>query len=153
MLIGKVSFDFVCEIKPERKPAGNIDKYFPQSRYANKKNLPPNKYGQGPFCYFSIPEVYSGKSGVYLIKVDENIVYIGECVDFEDRFNTGYGIISPRNCFEGGQETNCRINNLILQTSESGSKISLYFCETSNRKSIESQLIDELKPEWNRARK
>ena len=32
------------------------------------------------------------------------------------RYNNGYGRISPRNCFQGGQSTNCRVNNLIFPT-------------------------------------
>lgn len=66
------------------------------------------------------------------------------------RFNMGYGHISPRNCYVGGQPTNCRINSLILETYKRGSHIELLFYETANRFNIESTLIKKLNPEWNK---
>jgi hypothetical protein len=38
--------------------------------------------------------------------VDESKEYVGECRDLVKRFNSGYGQISPRNCFVGGRRTN-----------------------------------------------
>jgi hypothetical protein len=62
----------------------------------------------------------------------------------------GYGNISPRNCYVGGQPTNCRINSLILEMYKRGSQIELLFYETRDRFNIERTLINELNPEWNR---
>ena len=66
----------------------------------------------------------------------------------------GYGTISPRNCFKGGQETNCRINNLILLTSKSGIELALWFYEIEGGKqervAVERELVQALKPTWNR---
>jgi hypothetical protein len=42
------------------------------------------------------------------------------------RFNAGYGNISPKNCFKGGQETNCRVNNLVHSAALAGERISTY---------------------------
>lgn len=67
-----------------------------------------------------------------------------------ERYNNGYGVISPRKCYKGGQETNCRINNLILQNFKNKSSIDLYFYETDERINIESKLIKEYDPEWNK---
>lgn len=94
----------------------------PQSRYNNGKNLPVNRYGQGPFCKFRIP---NGQhySGVYAVMVGRQVKYIGECENLSSRFNMGYGNISPRNCFRGGQETNCRLNNLICEVAKRGESI------------------------------
>ena len=62
----------------------------------------------------------------------------------------GYGNISPRNCFEGGQSTNCRINSDILSLFKLKKSIQLYFLETKNRFKIEHELIINQSPVWNK---
>jgi len=142
-------FGLACEIIPKSDENGIVE-FFPQGRYENKKNLPLNKFGKGPFCKFSIDRKFSGKSGVYLIKVNDVIRYVGECDDFHGRFYMGYGNISPRNCFDGGQPTNCRINSEILKCGKSDDKILLYFLETEDRFKVEHVLIKKLNPSWNK---
>ncbi len=110
-----------------------------------------NPYGDGEFCKFCI-HVSKGMSGVYIltIGVDNKVKYIGEYVDLLSRFNNGYGTISPRNCYEGGQPTNCRINKKILESIQSGQKVKLWYHPAKDeRKKIEASLIQNLKPEWN----
>lgn len=150
MQINNWEFDYICNISPKSDLRGSPIEFFPQERYENKKNLPLNKYGQGPFCKFTIDRKYARKSGVYVIIIDENIQYVGECDDFHKRFGMGYGNISPRNCFEGGQLTNCRVNSDILKMIKTGREIQLYFLETKDRFEIEHQLIKKLKPVWNK---
>lgn len=108
-------------------------------------------YGNGPFCKFRIPREHH-QEGVYILTVDDQPYYVGECVDLTDRYNNGYGNISPRNCYEGGQRTNCRINNLILKTVQAGHQIDLWFFATDKREVIETQLIGALnvRDRWNR---
>ena len=144
------TFGHVCEIIPNLDGEGNVIEIFPQSQYENKKNLDLNKYGKGPFCKFSIDRKYAGKTGVYLILVDDKIQYVGECDDFFKRFGMGYGNISPRNCFEGGQSTNCRINSDILSLFKLKKNIQLYFLETKDRFKIEHELIINQSPVWNK---
>jgi hypothetical protein len=109
MKVWQYEFAQVCDIEPLRENDGSVRALKPQSRYKNNNALPLNKYGKGPFCKFTIPKGYK-VSGVYAIVVNQELKYIGECVNLSSRFNVGYGNISPRNCFKGGQETNCRIN-------------------------------------------
>jgi len=142
-------FRYICAIEPERNADGSVKQYMPQSRYKNKNKLPLNKYGKGPFCKFSIPNNYR-LSGVYAIAVENKVKYIGECLDFSLRHNMGYGIISPRNCFKGGQETNCRLNNLIYKAASAGQQISLWFLHTEDYKPVENKLRVSIVPEWNR---
>ena len=144
------AFGYVCEIIPKLNSEGNVMEIFPQSKYENKKNLNLNKYGKGPFCKFTIDRKYSGKSGVYVILVNNEIQYVGECDDFFKRFGMGYGNISPRNCFEGGQPTNCRINSDILSVFKLKKSIQLYFLETDDRFKIEHELIINFNPPWNK---
>ena len=62
----------------------------------------------------------------------------------------GYGQISPRNAYEGGQETNCRINNLILEETKKNNGIDLWFLKTNDYKKIEKLLRLTLNPIWNK---
>ena len=153
MKINKIDFKFVQVLKPYLDEQNKIIESRPQSRYEKRNKLPLHKYGKGSFCKFKIERKHYGKRGIYAILVKKKILYIGECEDLFDRFNAGYGNISPRNCFEGGRETNCRINNLILKLFKKGLEIDLYFYETKKNKSIEKMLIKENKPEWNRTNK
>ena len=149
-IISEYQFQLVGKIKPNTNPDGTITEFQPQSRYENKKNLKLNKYGSGSFCKFTIDRKYSKKTGVYLILVDDFIRYVGECDDFFKRFGMGYGIISPRNCFDGGQSTNCRINSVILSELQLGKLVELYFLESNNRFKVEHEFIRSLKPSWNK---
>ena len=139
----------VCEIQPERTNSDEICKIMPRHRYDNIRNLPLNNYGKGLFCKFKVPNDYNF-CGVYVIFVDGSPKYLGECQNLSDRFNMGYGNISPRNCFVGGQETNCRINNLIFQETKKGSFVVLWFHQTEDHKAIELNLRNHIKFEWNK---
>lgn len=138
-------FDYVYEIVPD-KVNGRVKRYLPQAAYATSDDLPLHKYGAGPFCHFAIPNIRV--EGVYLITSNEAIKYVGECENFSNRFNMGYGNISPRNCFIGGQPTNCRINHNIYEMAKDDCKIVLFFHETDNRFEVERELIGKLNPEW-----
>lgn len=139
----------VCDIEPEVDKNGKIIEYSPQSQYKNYSGLPLHSYGSDSFCRFKIPSIWTGKEGVYVIYIDNIPKYVGECDNLMKRFNMGYGNISPRNCFEGGQSTNCRINKGILFNKKKGSRVALYFIETNRRFDIEYYLISKINPEWN----
>ena len=149
MEIGGRTFQFICDIEPLRDPGGAIQQYLPQSRYAKASTEQINRYGAGPFCKFKIPHNLR-VSGVYALTVGDAVRYIGECADFSARFNNGYGNISPRNCYKGGQETNCRLNNLVFIAATSGEAIRLWFLSTDDYKAVEARLREVLRPMWNR---
>lgn len=145
-----LQFQFVCEIKPELDNSGMPIECMPQSRYRNMSNIRLHKYGKGPFCLFKIPNDYR-RAGIYIVLIGKLPKYVGECEDLTKRWNVGYGNISPRNCYVGGQETNCRINNLILEAFREGSEIILLFHEMDDdRKINEASLREKLQPDWNR---
>jgi hypothetical protein len=108
-----------------------------------------NRYGAGPFCKFKIPRNFK-TCGVYAIISGTAVLYIGECENLSARYNMGYGNISPRNCFVGGQETNCRINNLIYCAVNNGAELTLWFLPSSDFKTIERELRALVRPVWNR---
>ena len=149
----------VCRISPDSDSDGKIAEFTPADNYENAGGLCLNAYGQGPFCRFRIPDTSAELGnlkkavGVYTL-VDESgaVLYIGETIDLFRRFNAGYGQISPRNCYKGGQGPNCRINSKILSFLKDGHALWLLFGRLSDRKvarAIEGALIGECKPAWN----
>ena len=89
-------------------------------------------------------------SGVYALIVSGKVHYIGECEDLSRRYNAGYGNISPRMCFNGGQDTNCRVNNLIYVAASEGNEIELWFHSTPSFKAAELELLAIEHRLWNR---
>lgn len=144
------AFCLICTIDPERNEDGSIREFLPQDRYRNAAMVPLNNYGHGPFCKFKIRSDIA-RSGVYTFIAGNEVRYVGECENLSSRFNLGYGNISPRNCYLGGQETNCRINNLVLESIKGGLKISLWFHETKDYKLVESVFRSSQRFGWNRA--
>ena len=147
--VGSYSFFHVCSLVPQSDSTGKLHAYLPQVRYLNTSRLEVHKYGSGPFCKFVIPRMHRD-AGVYLLTVDDKIEYIGECRNLVKRYNSGYGHISPRNCYVGGRSTNCRINNLIYQAASVGKLVDLWFLQTKDHKAVEKELIAILRPQWNR---
>jgi hypothetical protein len=149
MKMAGYEFEHVGPICPARHADGSVRQFMPQERYANARGVPLNRYGAGPFCKFSITNQQQS-SGVYLITVNNDVRYVGECVNLSARFNAGYGNISPKNCFKGGQETNCRLNNLVYLAAAAGEPISLWFHRTDKYKLTEGILRSASKFVWNR---
>jgi len=104
--------------------------------------------GDGAFCKFTIEA--GNWSGVYLWVVNNEIIYIGETENLHKRYNAGFGQISPRNCFQGGQSTNCKMNKVVLDKSEKGQFIDLYFLETQNYKQVELELLRIIDTPYNK---
>ena len=156
MIVEGHKFECLGKIDVQRNVDGTVKVFMPQSRYDNKKNLPLNKYGKGPFCKFKIGKGIKS-AGVYFILCEDDIRYIGQTINLEGRWNSnGYGGISPRNCFKNGQETNCRLNNLIYESQISHEELFLWYCSLINEKSkldeVEHSLISKFQPIWNKAR-
>lgn len=147
--IGEFDFGHVCDITPRRTADGSVEAFMPQARYVNIRRLALNNYGSGPFCKFAIPSSYP-VSGVYVISVDDEPLYVGETANLSARFNAGYGNISPKNCFVGGQQTNCRVNSLIFSSTQAGMAVALWFFPTDDYKITELALRSALRLAWNR---
>ena len=112
-----------------------------------KKHHKLHRFGKGAFCRFHInaPEI----AGVYLWVLDNEILYIGRTKNLLRRFNGGYGKISASNCYEGGTITNCRMNKVLLELSEQGKIISLYFYKTRKYKVVEKNILHAIKTPYN----
>ncbi len=139
-------FRFLQELIPLCEN-GKVLRFYPQRQYGNPKGLPLSHHGAGPFCRFSVRA--PAASGVYLWVCQGEIVYIGETQDLAQRFNAGYGSISPRNCYLGGQSTNCKMNRVVLDCYEKGTPIRLYFYETADYKRVELELLRRCHTKYN----
>lgn len=140
------NFTFLQTLNPVRDSSGRIKLFNPEEHpeYGVKHD-----WGWGPFCKFKL-ERAAHVSGVYLWVVNGSIVYIGETTDLADRFNSGYGNISPRNCYVGGQEQNCRMNTIALGIFSDGDSIDIWFHRTGNHKQVERELRSKINTEYNR---
>lgn len=107
-----------------------------------------NKFGERDYCSFKI-NYPKNISGVYLWVVDEKIIYIGETDDLTNRFNAGYGKITPYNCNINGQTTNCKMNGVVLDLFRQNKIISLYFLKTTEYKEVEKILLENITTEYN----
>jgi hypothetical protein len=150
MTIAGYQFKYIGEIRPALNADGSVRLFFPQPQYQNKRGLALNRYGDGAFCKFKITRLIQA-SGVYILVIDNEVRYVGECVNLSARFNSGYGNISPRNCYKGGQETNCRINKLVCSAALAGKQVSLLFFQTVGYKAMEAALRSAVKAAWNLA--
>lgn len=147
--LGGHAFRRAGAIEPVREPGGAIREDLPQERYANTGGLGLNAHGDGPFCEFSVRGLPAAP-GVYAVTVAGAVVYVGISVDLRQRWSSmGYGRISPRNCFEGGQSTNCKVNHAILLQARAGRATELWIHETAEPRPLEAQLIRDLDPPWN----
>lgn len=155
LLINGKTFYFLEEIHPY-KLNKTIDKdkikYYRDGKRLNLvKSLLNDHYTVNnaediKFCQFKlVSDNITNKSGVYIWVLNNKIIYIGEASNLKSRFNSGYGIISPRNIFTGGQSTNCKMNRVVLDHHQE--KIKIYFYETEEHKDLERKLLDYLKNE------
>lgn len=144
-----MTFQSVGTIDPERDVSGSIRQFMPQPRYAKAETTPLNPNGAGPFCRFNIAQGINA-AGVYVLTLDGEPVYTGKCENLARRWGgMGYGAISPKNCFVGGQSTNCKINNRVLRHTQAGRTLELWFHPTADGAAAERALILDLRPAWN----
>ena len=147
--ISGVRFTGPVLVEPMRTKGGRPCEFMPQANYAKRNLKRLNRHGHGPFCRFKtrgLPHV----RGVYALAVDDDVVYAGMTDDLASRWSPqGYGLISPANCFVGGQSTNCRVNHEILLAVRAGSTVGIWFREEPNAERTEQGLIRRLNPAWN----
>lgn len=148
--LGGKTFRHVARISPEEGPDGKPLELMPQDRYRDAASTPLNPHGGGPFCRFSVPGLPVAP-GVYAVTVERRPVYVGIATkSLRERWGPrGYAQIQPRNCFKGGQSTNCKVNHAILLAARRGRRIDLWVHETGTPRPLEARLIPELGPPWN----
>ena len=110
-----------------------------------------NNYGDKTYSHFGIVESdVDNKKGIYSYYLNDEIQYIGITKDnFKKRINSGYGKISPKNCYKDGQSTNYHLNWLI-SSSFKNIKFFVYIMdELEGIENLEKQLIEKYNPSWN----
>ena len=157
-MLEEYAFKLTARIELKIDKFGIPLEYHPAERHESKRSLQLNAHGDKSFCHFVLkPQKGSGSrlyhAGVYAI-AGTSVKYIGRTnSSLNQRFN-GYGSIQPRNCYEGGQSTNCRINNRVLEDSKAGEMLWVYFHETEQPNDLEAYLLNSLvttgqRPPWN----
>jgi hypothetical protein len=145
----KNQFEYVDSVSVVRNKDGQVELKQPQRRYSRstEKNLHPD--GEGPFCEFDInTSEYEDIEGVFILTVDEVIKYVGESSNI-GHYIYQIGKVSPSACYEGGQQTVCRVNTRIFYATRDGSQVSLWATESSNPNELKKQLVYECNPSWN----
>ena len=138
----------LLSISIDRDERGKLIEYSPHTRFAGAATHRLHKYGLGPFCRIRV--VAPSREGVYAVRVRDVVTYVGKCQDARVRWGPqGYGLISPRNCFDGGQRTNCKVNHLILEAARASQLLELWFRELRPPGALEAELIRRFRPPWN----
>ena len=134
-------FHFIQPLIPETNSLGLALKFYPHKLYKGYRKL--HRFGLGPFCSFSVNA--DNVPGVYILVSNGELLYIGQTCNLNQRFNNkvfgSYGFITPNACYEGGQSTNFKINQLVLRKFEAGEPVLLYFLPTLEHKRIEKELL------------
>ena len=142
-------FVWTARIEPERDDKGEPLEFMPQGRYSKAGSARLHAHGAGPFCRIRLRSL-PARPCVYAVTVEDVLTYVGMAENLAARWGLGqYGSIQPRNCYVGGQSTNCKINNLLLLEARKRSRIELWCQETAQRMEIEAELIRRLDPPWN----
>jgi hypothetical protein len=96
------------------------------------------------------PGPLAAQQGVYCFCLAGQIVYVGRSrISFAERISQGYGTIHPQHCYLGGPLTQCRLNILIAQATQTVSCFVLPLREERARAYWERRLISFLQPAWN----
>lgn len=150
VVIHGTEFTLVGELDPDRDSDGRPIEFMPQASYAKAATARLNPHGAGPFCRLRVAQGVR-QSGVYAIVGDDVVLYVGIADDLAERWGPrGYGAIHPRNCYVGGQATNCKINATVLREAKAGHRLYLYFALVAEmRRQVEARLLSALGPPLN----
>lgn len=146
-----IGFDFAGALDADRGASGKVLLHQPHQRFANPRDLPLNAYGEGPFVRLVVPPLPDAP-GVYALSEEQGgVLYIGRARDSLRRRwgRQGYSVIDPRNCFVGGQSTNCRLNSLIAARLGNGDVLQLWKHEIEDPVMLEQELVANIGPPWN----
>lgn len=72
-------------------------------------------------------------------------------INLNDRFSSkGYGNISPRICYKGGQSTNVKMNKVVVSCFKNNKIIKIYYLLSKDHKEIEKYLLKNIKTKCNK---
>lgn len=146
-----MSFNNAGALDAVRDASGDLRLDQPHERFANPRGLRLNAYGLGPFVRLAVPPL-PDHPGVYALCEEQgDVLYIGRARDSLRRRwgRQGYSVIDPRNCFVGGQSTNCRLNSLIATRLGSDDVLHLWYHRIDDPVQLERELVAGIRPPWN----
>lgn len=150
MRLGDYDFAEACQIDAVRNPDGTVATYTAYERFANPRDLSLNPYGLGPFVRLRLSNRLSTVPGVYAVVRHGDVLYVGRTQNLAERWGRrNYAVIDPRNCYTGGQSTNCRINNLLGSELIDGGALALWVYETTDIETVETAVFRAIRPSWN----
>ncbi len=151
---GEVPFAYVVDVVPDPSPGGEPIVYEAHTRYENPFGRALLPAGQGPFCRFRDPSL-PHSPGVMLLTVDGVPAYVADVPNLNQAINLRFGLISPRQCYEGGDGQACLVNGSVLRATQVGQVVSLWFRATPNaRQTVVRALVRHRQgggayPMWN----
>lgn len=148
---GGMDYEFVRLGTPsfERNSDGEVKVKRPQDRYSNSEQQALHPHGSGPFCQFNLDDrSYEEAEGVFLITVDGQPKYIGRSSNI-GKYIYDISNVSPSACYEGGQQTVCRINTKIFQAAREGRDVAVWRTESENSDRIKQELRNRFTFPWN----
>jgi len=145
----KNQLERIGSVSVKRDEEGRVEVKNPQKRYSRsaEKDLHPD--GEGPFCEFNFrTSKYEETEGVFLFAIGDNVKYVGESSNIS-KYIYDIGNISPSVCYEGGQQTVCRINTKILHAARNGKEVTVWATKSSSSNELKEQLVKNCSPTWN----
>lgn len=139
----------ICAINLERDREGRIANESPIPKDPKEK---PNPEDSVPYCQFRVSNTVLG-CGVFLIKVDGKVKYVGSTVNFNryfyggcDRMCTG----SPP--YSQGWPSECRFKKGLHNEVKQGNRVEVWFShivDENQRHKIKTKSNNKLKSKWN----
>jgi hypothetical protein len=150
LLLG-TPFESAGELEAFRGSDGGVVLDSPHLRFANPRDIRLNPHGLGPFSRLIVPALPDQPGAYAISSADQVVLYVGRARDSLRRRwgRGGYAVIDPRNCFVGGQSTNCHINGLITAGLCQGEGYTLSFHTVDPPDDLERRLRSGLRPIWN----
>ena len=148
MIIAERDFSLVGLVEPERHSNGSIRAYEPQARFKHAATRKRHAYGNGSFCKFSFEDAPED-SGVFLVVRHNEVLYVGGADNLKTRLNQQLGHIAPSDRYVGGQPTNCRINQKMLELLQADDRVEIRFHRWEDRWQLKRQIVARREPPWN----
>jgi len=146
-----LDYEFVRVGSPsfERNSEGEVEVKRPQERYANADQRALHPHGAGPYCQFDLDvRPYEEAEGVFLITVDGAPKYLGRSSNI-GKYIYDISNVTPSACYEGGQQTVCRINTRLLQAAREGKDVVVWATESAHADQIKQELRNRFTLPWN----
>ncbi len=147
-----VEFEFAGDdLGAVRKAGERIVVDSPHLRFDNRRGVKLNPYGFGPFSRLIAPRLPDAPGAYAVTSGAGDVLYVGRARDLlMARWGRrGYSVIDPRNCYVGGQSTNCHINGLVTAGLVAGQRFALWYHLIDQPDDLERRLLGVLRPPWN----